>query len=102
MAARTKIEITQFDIANVELQNKIFTNATDADSISTFHPDSKQPTNQSIVSPTTNKIKQKIPTTKTSHQQTREFVDSDNDNRTSKEARKILEGPCKVYYCSVQ
>ena len=82
--SNTKIQI---DIPNIDLQNRIFEKASDADSVSTFQTNHKDPHHNSIISPTPKK------NTKASHQQTREFVDSDDENKTSKDAESSLEDP---------
>ena len=77
----------QVEIPNIDLQNKIFEKASDADSVSTFQINHKDSHHSSIISPTPNK------NIKASHQQTREFVDSHDENKTSKDAESSLEDP---------
>ena len=74
----------QFDISNVDLQNKILSKATDADSVQLHQC--------SIISPIPNKTDNET-ATKTSCQQKREFADSNDDNRTSKDGKIFLEDP---------
>ena len=82
----------QFDIANVDLQNKIFPKASDTDPVSTFQPDQNQLHQCPLISPLPNKTNSKT-ATKSSSQETREFVDSNDDNRTHKEVESSMEDP---------
>ena len=85
--SNTKI---QFDIPNIDLQNKIFKKASDADSVSTFQINHKYLHQSSIISPTPNE------NTKASHQQIREFVDSNDEKKTPRKPRapwRILYNP---------
>ena len=65
----SKTNMIQFDIPNIDIQNKIFEKANGADSISTFQPNQKYIHLSSIVSPLPNK-KDNENNTKASHQQT--------------------------------
>ena len=88
----SKIDMMQFDISNIDLQNKIFSKATDEDSVSTFQPNQNHPHQSSIISSLPNKTDNEN-STKASHKKNREFVDSDDDNRTSNEVESSFNDP---------
>ena len=86
-----KSELIHLDTTNMELKNKIYDKATDADSISTFQSNTNPINSTSIVSPSPNESNERN-SSSTSHHQTRESNDSDNGNTTSKEAASSLGG----------
>ena len=87
-----KSEIIQLDTTNMEIKNRIYDKATDADSVSTFQPNQNVINSTSIVTPTSNEKNSENDISSTSHHQTRESDNSNNDNITSKEAASSLEG----------
>ena len=86
-----KSEFIQLDTTNMELKNKIYNKATDADSISTFKSNTNPINSTSLVSPSPNEVSERN-SPSTSHHQTRESNDDDNGNTTSKDAVSSLEG----------
>ena len=87
-----KSEIIQLDTTNMEIKNRIYDKATDADSVSTFQPNQNIINSTSIVTPTLNEKNSEKDNSSTSRHQTRESDNSDNDNTTSKVAESSLGG----------
>ena len=81
-----KLELSQFQTTNNDMTNKIFTRATDADSVSTFKPPADA-SNPPIVTPTS----KGIPREPISDNQTRESDSRKDANTTSKDAASTLE-----------
>ena len=81
-------EIAQFDTSNLNITDKIFNNATDADSISTFKSPENTPKTP-IISPST----KRNPSMKPSEDQTRESDPRNEANTTPKDVENSLGAP---------
>ena len=81
-------ELAQFDTSNLNITNKIFNKATDANSISTFKPPEDTPV-PPIVSPSA----KRNPSTKPSEDQTRESDPHNDENTTPKDVANTLGAP---------
>jgi len=86
-------ELIQLDTTNMEIKNKIYDKATDADSVSTFQPNSNSTDPTPVVTPNSSKKRSNRTNPSTSSHQTRESGGSDDVNTTSKEAASSLEAP---------
>ena len=84
-------ELVQFDTSNINLQNRIFEKATDADSVSTFKPAGNSTIPPIVSQPP--KRASRSNESNSSNDQTRESGRRNHPNKTSKAAESSLGGP---------